>query len=122
MHQCPQPIWQEIARTQQISRPLWKRVMSADDPQPMLTRLEADLEETGADARTIRAFLLVAPLLDESEAISRYVEASGRTDLRNSLPEINSPNEALILASQEYRLIPSQIQRLKKLLQTFPTT
>ena len=122
MHQCPHPIWQEIARTQKISRPLWRRLMESDNPQPMLDQVESDLEKAGANARMIRAFLLVAPLLDESEAISRYVEATGRTDLRNSLPEINSLNEAVILAAQEYRLIPSQTMQLKKLLQTFPTT
>lgn len=122
MHQVPQPIWNEIAKTQKISRPLWSRLFRAKDPQPLLDDLEAKLEAAGCDARMIRAYLLVAPLLDESQAISRFLEKTGRTDLRNSMPELTSPNEAVMLASQEYRLTLSQTRKLRSLLSAFPTT
>jgi len=116
MHQCPTPIWNEIARTQKLRSPLWAGLFAATDLPTALQPLEATLEAQGADVRTIRAFLLVAPLLAENLAISRYVEQTGRTSLRNSLPEIVTVNEAMILASQEFSLKPSQQTALRKLL------
>lgn len=116
MHQCPTPIWNEIARTQKLRSPMWADLFAATDLPTALQPMEAKLEAQGADVRTIRAFLLVAPLLAESLAISRYVEQTGRTSLRNSLPEIVTVNEAMILASQEFSLKPSQQTALRKLL------
>lgn len=118
MYQTPLPIWNEIAQTQQLVSPRWRRMMSLA-PEAMASAikdLEAQLEQKGADPRSIRAYLLTAPLLAENEAISRYVEEKGNPGLRASLPELTSINEALLLASHEYRLSPSQQARLRKLL------
>ena len=124
MYQTPQPIWNEIASQEQLKTPLWRRMFKLPTAQlsGAMEDLESRLEQKGADPRVIRAYLLVAPLLDENLAISRYIEATDRTDLRSSLPEICSENEAMILASQEYRLKPSQQTMLRRLLTTFPTT
>ena len=124
MHATPTPIWNEIAKTQQLSTALWRRLfkLKADPLAAALESLETELEAQGADVRTIRGYLLVAPLLQENLAISSWVERTGRTDLRSSLPELTSINEALILASQEYRLSPSQQTKLRQLLMgDYPT-
>lgn len=116
MYQTPQPIWNEIAQTQRIKTPLWADLFKATDLPTAVQPLYRELEAAGADDRTIRAFLLAAPLLHENLAISRYVEKTGRDSLRYSMPELTTVNEATILASQEFSLKPSQQAKLQKLL------
>lgn len=118
MYQAPTPIWNEIARTQRLATKRWPPLFKATDLPTALAPLEAELEAKGADARTIRAYLLVAPLLEENVAISSYLERRGRPDLRSSLPELVTINEALTLASAEFRLKPSQQAKLRELLTT----
>lgn len=122
MYQTPQPIWNEIAQTQRIKTPLWAAIFSAPDPVQALAPLQDELAAAGADARTARAFLLVAPLLQENLAISRFIESTGRTSLRSSMPEIETVSEAMILASREFSLKPSQQTKLKNLLSRAWTT
>jgi hypothetical protein len=81
-----------------------------------LAKLESDLEVKGADAAVCRGYVLVAPLLRENVAISRFLEAQQSPDLRSCLPELTSINEAVALATQEYRLKPSQQTQLADLL------
>jgi hypothetical protein len=116
MYQTPQPLWNEIAKTQELKTPLWREMFKATNPQEALQPLEDQLQARGADARVIRAFLLVDPLLKENLAISRFIEATGRDSLRSGLPEILTVNEATTLASQEFRLKPSQQKMLQTLL------
>ena len=116
MYQTPAPIWNEIAATQRLQTPRWAELFQATDLETALQPLESELEAAGADARVSRAYLLVAPLLQENEAISRWIERTGRTDLRSSLPEVTTPSEAVMLASEEFRLTPSQQQQLTRLL------
>jgi hypothetical protein len=78
--------------------------------------VDKPLEQMGADNRVILAYRLVAPLLIENEAISAYLEESQQPTLRASLPEINSVNEAVMLASMEYEMTPSQQRKLTQLL------
>jgi hypothetical protein len=122
MHQTPTPIWNEIAATQKLLHQPWKRLfgLTHEALGQALTQIASDLEAKGCDSRTIRAYLLVAPLLAENEAISSYVEATERPDLRSSMPELVSLKEALTLAVQEYRLMPSQLKKLKTLLLATP--
>jgi hypothetical protein len=120
MYQTPTSIWNEIAQTQALQHPIWRRLFALD--QDSLTvemeKLEKELEEKGADARVIRGYVLTAPLLMENEAISLFVEASGSTSLRSCLPEVTTINEAVALATEEFRLKPSQQTFLAKLLTT----
>ena len=116
MHQCPTPIWNEIAQTQEIKSPLWASLFRATDLPTALQPLTARLEALNADTRTIRAFLLVAPLLRENLAISRFIEETGRDSLRSSLPEIVTVDEAMILASEEFGLTTAQQRVLLQLL------
>lgn len=78
-------------------------------------------EDQGANNSTVLAYRLVAPLLQETVAISEYLEETERMDLRAALPEVNSVNEAVILASQEYRLSPSEQTKLRLLLERLLT-
>ena len=123
MYQVPTSVWNEIAKAQPLSKP-WSTLFRLNYEQltKQLPKLvDEPIEAQGADDSTVLAYRLVAPLLQETEAISAYIEETGNLNLRASLPEINSVNEALILASEEYRLNPSQQSLLRKLLERLMT-
>jgi hypothetical protein len=77
---------------------------------------EKALAERGFSTPVILAYLSLAPLLAENEAISQYIEKTGNLDLRAALPEVTTENEAQILAIKEYGLNQSQQAQLKELL------
>lgn len=116
MYETPTPVWNQIAATQEMSSEMWRKLFQAEDLVKALKPLESELEALGADARTTRAYLLVAPLLFENLAISRFVEKEGRQSLRSSMPELATVREATALASQEFSLTPGQQDRLRGLL------
>ena len=118
MHQVPMRVWNEIAMGQALSDPWVTLFRATPETFPALLDKLVDkpLEKTGADNRVILAYRLVAPLLIENEAISAYLEESQQPTLRASLPEINSVNEAVMLASMEYEMTPSQQRKLTQLL------
>jgi hypothetical protein len=111
MYQATPEVWNAIAASQPLS-PYWAPLFRAN-PAEMGARLAA--LQTNAekwlgltDPKLLRSFLLVAPLLSENEAISAYLEESGRQDLRAALPEVCSVTEAVSLATAEYRLSTPQ--------------
>lgn len=118
MHQVPMPVWNEIAKSQPLSQP-WAtlfRMTPENLPKGLEKMVDAPAEAMGADNKTVLAYRLVAPLLQENEAISQFLLETQRPNLRASLPELTSVNQAVILASQEYRLTASQQQKLTQLL------
>lgn len=118
MYQVPMAVWNEIAKSQALSQP-WATLFRLE-PDQLPTELDRlvdkPAEKAGADDRTVLAYRLVAPLLVETAAISSYLEETRQSALRSSLPEINSVNEAVMLASMEYRLTPFQQRKLMQLL------
>ena len=123
MYQVPMAIWNEIAQSQPLSQP-WGTLfrLTPEELPPMLEKLvDKVAEDQGANNSTVLAYRLVAPLLQETVAISEYLEETDRMDLRAALPEVNSVNEAVILASQEYRLSPSEQTKLRLLLERLLT-
>lgn len=118
MYQAPAETWNAIARTQRLRSQLGMDLFHLDAVTltAALTALEVELERQGVDPKTIRGFVLVAPMLLENEAISQYVQDESSATLRWSLPELTSISEAVALATEEYRLNPQQQARLRKLL------
>lgn len=118
MYQTPLRYWNEIAAGQALSPP-WDKVFRAtslEQLQALLEPMEKALEAQGADNKVILAYRLVAPLLIENEAISGHILEDNVPSLRASLPELTTVGEAVILASEEYRLKPSQQKKLGELL------
>ena len=118
MHQTPMPVWNEIAKSQPLSQP-WAtlfRLTPEELPAQLNQLVDQPAEAMGADNKTVLSYRLVAPLLIENQAISNFVLETQSPNLRASLPEINSVNEAVMLASTEYRLNPSQQAKLTHLL------
>ena len=123
MQQAPMAVWNAIAASQPLSEP-WAtlfRLTPQELPAALDRLVDKPAEQAGADNRTVLAYRLVAPLLVETEAISAYLEESQQSMLRMSLPELTSVNEAVTLASMEYRLTPYQQRKLTQLLKAAMT-
>ena len=119
MYQAPMQAWNEIAQSQALSQP-WAtlfRMTPQELPAGLDKLVDQPIEAQGADNRTVLAYRLVAPLLLENVAISDYLGMTNQLSLRASMPELTSVNEAVILASKEYRLTASQQAKLTQLLQ-----
>ena len=118
MYQVPTPVWNAIAQTQTLKHAPWTTLFSLapDEQLAALADLENQLSDLGADSRTIRGYVLVAPLLLENVAISKYLQATGSLGLRGALPELTTISEAVDLATAEFSLTQSQEERLHQLL------
>lgn len=119
MYQTPTAIWNEIAETQDLRYPEWERLFRMDPDQQMqaLDKLQHKLErEDKASTRTILAYTLTAPLLLENVAISKFIQESPRDNLRLSLPELTTIQEAVDLATAEYQLSAKEQRHLRALL------
>ena len=114
-------IWNEIAATQKLKHPLMRELMQLDpdDLPPRLDQMAEEQESKGALPTVTLAFSTVAPLLLENEAISRYIQMKDSDYLRGSLPEVTSMDEAVYLATMEYRLTEPEQENLKSLLTEF---
>lgn len=111
------PIWNEIARTQELKTD-WARMTFALKPDAM-----AEMENREYEALLKRkisqpvasAYLDMKPLLMERKAISRHLLK--HPELSRALPEVTSINEAVILASSDRPLSRQEQKRLTVLLQ-----
>lgn len=116
------PIWNEIARTQKL-RTSWAKMAFALDAEAMAELEDREFktlkEKVGREVAM--AYLDVKPLLLENVAISTYSQA--HPNYRQALPEIVSISEAVMLASKERPLSPTQQASLTSLLKAdYPKT
>ena len=124
MYQVPMKVWNAIARSQPLSQP-WAtlfRLTPEELPAMLEEMVDKPLEAAGADNRVVLAYRLVAPLLMENEAISSYLMETQQSMMRSCLPELTSLNEAVMMASTEYPLTPSQQSKLSQLLKQAMTS
>lgn len=123
MMQVPATVWNRIAKTQRL-RTEWAENlfrMSGQEMGETLDRMAGLLvKNKKGDDLVAAAYLKLAPLLVENEAISRFIEKTGSTDLRSALPDLTDVPETLDLAQQEYRLNPKQLAQLSELLKALP--
>ena len=88
-------IWNQIAESQPMATEKWSRLMKMD-PDAMNSALDEVMNETKAPSRVALAFVTVAPLLLENEAISLWILANEAHYLRSALPEVLSISEAVL--------------------------
>lgn len=125
MHQVAMRVWNEIAKTQQLRNPSFQQLMamSQDEMTQVLESQAKALEAHDVPDGVISAYLQMAPLLAEHEAISRYIEQTGNFSLRTALPEVLSAAEATAIAGKDRRLSKSEAQQLQTMLMRLePTT
>ena len=110
------PIWNQIAATQHLESPAARIAFRLDRDQ--LLQMEVFwttlLEDLQTPPRLVRSVTTYLPLLTENRAISSFV--SQHPPMRQALPEVLDPKEATLMATQEWRLTPSEQSSLKKIL------
>lgn len=120
MHGVAARIWNEIAATQPLATG-WAQQMfplPAEELETALAREEAKLVRSRIPAIVAASYLEVMPLYSERIAISRW---KAMTDSGiQALPTIESPDEAVALASRDRPLTPWQQTLLRSLLASPP--
>lgn len=118
MLQVDSLIWNQIATLARSHT--WRRRMEMDNEQLALEmdRLGASLEAKGVDPAVALAYEQVAPLYQERQAIQSFLKKNPR--FREALPEVLSPNEAIMLMIPEHNLTVSQTRMLRPLLEQRP--
>jgi hypothetical protein len=116
MTQVAASIWNQIAESQNLLSPAAKISFQLNQEQIDLQNhcwgiLLEDKEVPNKVALSVMTFL---PLLAEHRAINQFV--SQHPQLRNALPEVLSPQEAVELAKVDYRLTPTEQESLAKIL------
>lgn len=119
MYQAPAAIWNAIAETQTLATP-WAEQMFPLPEDDLAAALEAEerrLVDEGADGQVASAYLVVMPLLWERKAIRTFKAMGGPG---NSLPMVETVQQAVIVASKDYPLTKRQQATLAELLATEP--
>mgnify|MGYP000861486529 FL=1 len=118
MYQVPARVWNEIAASEKLASPSFERLMKMNDEQILqaLDEQAKALEARGVPDSVIVAYQRLAPLLAENEAISRYINRTGNTSLREALPEILNAEEAVVIATQDRPLSKSEQKILLDML------
>jgi len=101
----------KLAKTESIKAML---AMPDDQLQPILDEQANKLKVSD---RVALAYQLVAPLMLENKAILTFLENPQNSHLSAALPDVATPDEALLLAQKEYRLSQEEVAELKPLLQ-----
>lgn len=118
MYQVPARVWNEIAASEELVNPSFQKLMQMTQEQ-LTQALESQakvLEARGVPDSVIVAYQRLAPLLAENEAISRYINRTGNTSLREALPEILNAEEAVVIATQDRPLSKSEQKTLLDML------
>ena len=119
VHQVATRVWNEIGETVPLKTD-WAKQMFPLPPSEMEKALDLEQERLSKADRpvVVAAYLLVMPLLWEREAIAKFKRA--HPEMMDALPNVESVQEAVMLASTEFPLDKRQQQRLARLLQTAP--
>lgn len=103
----------EFVQSQQI-----KSILQMPEPQlqKFLEKQVSDLQKKQLPSTAALAYQSIAPLLLENKAILTFLEIPENFQLNQALPDVSTPDEALLLAQKEYQLKPLEVSRLKPLL------
>ena len=118
MRHLPQAVWNKIADQPEMKQETLKTLfkMTPESLDLALDEQAERLTKSGHEDKVILAYQTVIPLLLENQAISAYLIKTDDLALRQALPEIQTVNEALLVAQKEYRLTVKQNQSLQQLL------
>lgn len=114
------PIWNQISPL--CKHPQWQRLMAMESEamHQARDRVFHQLQAEGVEAVVAAAFLDVAPLLHERQAVATFSRQNPQ--YREALTEVLSTNEAILLMVKDHHLRVSQTRELRKLLDGNPPT
>ena len=118
VYQVAPSVWNAIASSQPLVNPSMQQLwpMPAEEMLSALESQEQTLAANGVPDSVITAYIRMAPLLAENEAISAYINATGNTSLRSALPEVLNAPEAVTIATQDQPLSESEQSKLLAML------
>lgn len=121
MYGIAAPIWNKVATEQPLQTPMARALFPLDQPalNEALEARELALQKQGLEPKVATAYLSVAPLLWEKDALAAFSRT--HPGLSDALPNLVSPAEAADLATREYSLTASQQRTLTGLLMSPPT-
>ena len=116
MHSIAAPILNKIAATQTLQTAFAKRVFPLDveAKEAALEAEEAKLHKAGVPLAMGAVLLTVGPLLWENRALMKFVAQNPK--FQETIPDVATSQEAVMLATREFRLTTFQQQQLAKLL------
>jgi hypothetical protein len=121
MHQAAATYWNQIAAQQPLATE-WAEQMFPLPQEELDKALDREEErvaaEAGGDRVVAAAYLKVMPLLWERRAISNYLQDN--PTLRGAMPPLESRSEAILIASKDFQLSRSQLEKLSTLLKKPP--
>ena len=119
MFNAPAAMWNRIAETETL-RTDWANLMFVLPQEELDKAIEHELKrieaQTGS-AKVALAYLITAPLVWEMKALARFKAKVGP---QGSLPDVETVDEALIVADGDYRLNPIEREMLRALLLVEP--
>jgi hypothetical protein len=121
MLQVAAPFWNKIA-AQGLRSPFGEQFfrLNQEELNQAHNREHKRLVSEGSDPAVASAYLELAPLIAEPEAIRSFAQTN-RT-IREALPEVTSTREAVRLAIYSDRLNPTQATALHKMLEQLRST
>lgn len=105
-----QSIFNKIAKTQKVKNPTLRALFNASQTEiaeleeKVMNHIEKAINRMDSDQEKWRIALIVydlLPLYLEERAITRFILQNQIIELRGALPEILSPEEALLLIARE---------------------
>jgi hypothetical protein len=119
MLQVDSHVWNQIAPL--AKNPVWKARMQAKDNDALIQEMQAlgaKLRDQGVENKVILAYQVAGPLLAEQAAIRTFLRT--HPQYSQALPQMETPNEAILLMIPEYHLSVSQTRALRALLVQTP--
>ena len=118
MYQVPASVLNQILESQPL-KTTWAETLFAMNQDELNEAMEEQtkaLEASGVADPVALAYLKIAPVLAEQEAITAFIEQTGSMALRASLPDVTTPDEATMVMTEEHRLTPEQAEQLHDML------
>lgn len=122
MYQVPASVLNQILASQPLQTQ-WAETLFAMDQEELNQTLEQQavaLEASGVPDPVILAYQKIAPVLAEQTAITAFIEETGSMALRASLPDVTTPDEAVMVMTEEHRLTPEHAGLLLDMLERLP--
>jgi hypothetical protein len=122
MYQAATVVWNQIAANTKL-KSHWAKKVFPLNVEEQATYLDKQREAlTAAYGGTIAiAYLTMAPLLMEREAITDFITQTGQLELRGALPEVSTAEEAALLAVLDRPFSEQEAEKLIELLKPLET-
>jgi hypothetical protein len=118
MYSVPSATLNQIAATQDLRNKWAKNLfrLTEDQKQLQLDKQVDALIKAGNSWAVAMGYVTVAFLMVENEAISKFIQETEQSDLRAVLPEIVTPEEALLVAEKDFPMTKRDRKKLYSIL------